>query len=104
MPRGDGYGGRAARRWVALVLDTYGTTCHLCGHGGAESADHLTPRAELARRGQLDRMYDVKNGRPAHHRPCPVCGVRCQTRRKDKPLTRAEPLDRVRFFERPAPS
>lgn len=98
-PRGDGYGGRPAQRWVAMVLDTYGTTCHLCHHPGAESADHLTPRSELARRGELHRMYELANGRPAHHQPCPVCGVRCQTRRKDKPLTTAPPADNVAFFE-----
>lgn len=101
VPRGDGYGGRAAARWVQLVLDTYGTTCHLCGHDGAESADHLTTRAELARRGELARMYDVENGRPAHHKPCPVCGVRCNSRRKDTPLTVAPAVDNVGFFDTP---
>ena len=99
MPRGDGYGGRPAQRWVALVLDTYGTTCHLCQHPGADSGDHLLPRST-----HPHLMYDVGNGRPAHHQPCPVCGVRCQTRRKDKPLTAAEPIDRVRFFEPRPPS
>ena len=104
MPRGDGYGGAAARRWVAAVLGEYGDECHLCRHPGADSADHLTPRSELARTGQLHRMYELGNGRPAHHKPCPVCSVRCQLRRKDKPLTAPQPLDRVRFFERPASS
>ena len=99
MPAGDGYGGRAARRWVAAVLDTYGTSCHLCGHPGAESGDHIKPRAT-----HPELMYVVENGRPVHHQPCPVCGVRCNSRRKAKPLVTAEPVDRVRFFERAHPS
>jgi hypothetical protein len=101
MPRGDGYGGRRAQRWVAGVLDRYGTTCHLCHHPGATSADHVVPRSQLVRRGLLHLMYDIDNGRPAHHAPCPVCGVRCQLRRKDKPLTAAPPLDRLTFFDTP---
>jgi hypothetical protein len=84
---------------VAAVLDTYGTRCHLCGHEGAESADHLVPRSDPDRGRAL--MYVVGNGRPAHHKPCPVCGVRCQLRRKDKPITTAPPLDRLTFFETP---
>jgi hypothetical protein len=56
-------------------------------------------QAVLAARGQLDRMYELANGRPAHHNPCPVCGIRCQVRRKDKPLTTAQPLDDVSFFD-----
>lgn len=100
MPRGDGYGGRKARRWVAAVLDRYGTRCHLCRHEGAESADHLITRSELLRIGRPELMYAVTNGRPVHHRACPVCGVACNTRRKDAPLTTAEPVDALGFFER----
>lgn len=99
MPRGDGYGGRRAQAWVAGVLRTYGTTCHLCRHGGAESADHLVTRAEMVATGRLHLMFSVANGRPVHHRPCPSCGVRCNTRRKAKPMRHADPVDALGFFE-----
>jgi len=96
MPRGDGYGGRRAQAWVAAVLATYGDTCHLCRHGGADSADHLRTRGA-----RPDLMYVVANGRPVHHkRPCPWCGKRCNIIRKDKPLTAAPPTDARQFFER----
>lgn len=76
-----GWGGRRAQRFTALVLHTYGTTCHLCGHAGADSADHL-----LTRSTRPDLAYHLGNARPAHHRPCPTCGVRCNTRRGARPL------------------
>lgn len=95
MPRGDGYGGRRAQEWVAAVLDTYGTTCHLCRHGQADSADHLQPRAT-----HPELMFTVSNGRPVHHRPCPACGRRCNISRKATPLTAAPTVDAVGFFER----
>ena len=89
------WGGRAAQDWVASVLRTYGDVCHLCHHGGADSGDHLKPRMthpELA--------LIVSNGRPVHHKPCPVCLVRCNIVRKAKPLTTAEPVNALGFFER----
>lgn len=89
------WGGRAAQTWVAQVLRTYGTICHLCHHDGADSGDHLRPRSthpELA--------YEVANGRPVHHKPCPVCRATCNITRKDKPLTAAAAIDESSFFER----
>lgn len=53
------WGGRVAQRLVALTLATFGTTCHLCGRPGANSADHLIPRS----RGGLDVL---ENLRPSH--------------------------------------
>lgn len=94
MPHGDGYGGRRAQAWVAAVLTRYGTTCHLCHHPGAESGDHLQPRAE-----RPDLMWNIDNGRPVHHRPCPTCGVRCNLKRKSKPLTASPERDELAFFE-----
>lgn len=93
------WGGRPAARWVRAVLDRYGTRCHLCQHEGADSGDHVKPRAThpwLA--------YAITNGRPVHHKPCPVCGVRCNIRRKAKPLTGAPPVDALGFFEPPPTS
>lgn len=95
VPAGDGYGGRRAQAWVRAVHNRYGTTCHLCGHEGADSADHLHTR--LAR---PDLMYDVDNGRPVHHRRCPVCAVACNTHRGTKALAIAPARDELAFFER----
>jgi hypothetical protein len=95
MPKGDGYGGRRAQAWVAAVLGEYGDRCHLCRHGQADSADHLTPRST-----RPDLMFTVANGRPAHHKPCPTCGIRCNNVRKDAPLTQPPPVDSRAFFER----
>lgn len=95
MPRGDGYGGRRAIAWVAAVLDRYGTTCHLCHHAGADSGDHVKPRAD-----RPDLMFVVENGRPVHHKPCPTCGIRCNIRRKAQPLTATPTTDALAFFER----
>lgn len=95
MPRGDGYGGRRAQAWVAQVLRTYGTTCHLCQHDQADSADHLVTRAE-----DPSLMYVTSNGRPVHHKRCPTCGVACNIRRKAKPLAVAPAVDARGFFER----
>ncbi|MFT4299328.1 MAG: HNH endonuclease signature motif containing protein [Aeromicrobium sp.] len=67
-------GGRASSAMTALVLDTYGLTCHLCQRPGATTRDHLVPLA----RGGLDIL---DNCRPAHHR--------CNSRRQDRPLTPA---------------
>lgn len=92
------WGGRRAQAWVAAVLDTYGTTCHLCGHDGADTGDHLVPRSDPARGEAL--AYVVANGRPAHHKPCPTCGKRCNIVRKADALTTAEPVDALAFFER----
>lgn len=76
------WGGREAQRLTALTLATYGTVCHLCRHGGADSADHLVPRSH----GGPDSLDNL---RPAHHRRCRVCGLRCNTKRGARPLTAA---------------
>lgn len=94
MPRGDGYGGRRAQSWVAAVLEEYGTTCHLCRHDGADSADHIRPRSD-----RPDLMFTVSNGRPVHHKPCPACGRTCNITRKDRPLAVAPTTDALQFFE-----
>lgn len=88
------WGGRRAQDLVARCLAAWGTTCHLCGHGQAESADHLLPRAT-----HPELTWVLDNLRPAHHRACPTCGVRCNNARKDRPLT-AVSVDGLTFFER----
>ena len=51
--------GRYAHRFRAPVFARYGTDCWLCGHPGADSVDHVTPRS----RGGTDAL---ENMRPAH--------------------------------------
>lgn len=69
-------GGATGFRWEKfkrLVFQTYGTNCHVCGHGGARQVDHLesvTEHPELA--------LVLSNCRPAHGAPgnaCPVCSA-----------------------------
>lgn len=88
------WSGRYAQRLTKLCLATYGDTCHLCGHHGADSADHLTPRVG----GGSD---DLTNLRPAHYRRCPVCGMRCNTSRGARPLpvTRPPYVDTLDYID-----
>lgn len=59
---GEVWGGRKAQQFVTLTLETYGTTCRLCGLPGADSADHIVPRSKGG------AVYDLTNLRPAHRR------------------------------------
>lgn len=75
----SGWSGRKVPRLVALTLASKGTTCHICGLPGADSADHDPPRSVLLAAG----MPDPDHPRylwPAHRYPCNV-------RRKARPLT-----------------
>lgn len=71
-------GSRRWRRLVATTLANKGTVCHLCGMGGATSADHDPPRQELVRRGVPD-PDDLRFLNPAH--------LVCNHRRGTQPLT-----------------
>lgn len=89
------WGGRAAQRMVALCLAVYGERCHLCGHDGADSADHVVPRAVAP-----ELTWQLDNLRPAHHAPCPSCGIRCNSARGARPLTaRRAYLDAVDYVD-----
>lgn len=62
---------RATKARNKRVIRDGAGICHLCGHPGADAADHVVPLS----RGGAD---DLSNLRPAHHfEPCPVCGVKC---------------------------
>ena len=61
--------GRTIRAMFALVVSTYGDSCWLCGTPGADSIDHVVPRAA----GGGD---DLANLRPAHRRCNSRRGVR----------------------------
>lgn len=93
------YGGRQATAWVAAVLREHGTTCHLCLHPQADSADHLRPVLT-----HPELMYVTSNGRPVHHKRCPTCGRACNIERRAKPLTITPPVDATKFFERHPPA
>ena len=57
-----GWGGRHAQTLRTRVLRA-SDVCHICGQPGADSVDHVIPRA----RGGTD---DPSNLRPAHMFPC----------------------------------
>ena len=75
-----GRSGGTWRKARAQVLRA-STTCWLCGHDGADSADHLIPRAVCLATGQEGLLNAVSNLAPAHHQPCPTCGQRCNRKR-----------------------
>jgi 5-methylcytosine-specific restriction endonuclease McrA len=86
MPNGarsgpNGHRYRTARR---AVLD-HSTICHLCGHDGADQADHIGPRSLNP---ELDDA-DPTNLAPAHGvNGCPTCGEKCNQVKGNGTLTR----------------
>lgn len=83
------WSGRKVRRLVNLVLHVKGRTCHLCGLGGADSADHDPPRSELVARGVPDPDA-LEYLWPSHKLPCNIArgarpitaGLRAELRAK----------------------
>lgn len=72
----DGQRYRRARRQVLAQS----TVCWLCGHDGADQADHVVP---VSRGGAVN---DPANLRPAHGtNACPTCGRRCNQERNRRP-------------------
>ena len=67
----SGWGGHKSQRLRQLVLETYGSVCHLCGSHGADTADHVVPRS-------LGGDDSLGNLRPAH--------MSCNSARRDMPL------------------
>lgn len=65
------WGGRRVRRLIVAVLAFRGTTCHLCGLPGADSADHDPPRSVLIESGVPDPDLLVYLF-PSHRLPCNV--------------------------------
>lgn len=65
------WAGRRVARIVRNVLHTKGTTCHLCGLPGADSADHDPPRSVLIDQGVVDPDA-MKYLKPCHRIPCNV--------------------------------
>src|SRR5262245_1082736 len=58
------WGGEYVQTIRAVVLETYGTDCWICGQPGATTSDHLQPRS----RGGTDALANL---RPAH----PFCNT-----------------------------
>jgi hypothetical protein len=70
------YGYRKAR--AAFLADN--DVCHICGHAGADTVDHV--RAVAAGANPRDR----DNWAPAHGvHGCATCGRKCNTEKGDKP-------------------
>ncbi len=67
--------GRPYRRARAVTLAA-STLCWLCGHEGATTVDHVTPRSKGG------AVADPANLEPAHGvTGCPTCGRRCNQER-----------------------
>ena len=90
---------RAIRARNAKVVRDGAGICHLCGHAGADAADHVVPLA----RGGSDTRDNLK---PAHHfEPCPTCGIKCnQVKAGLSPERYAAKMgrpQRIRFTDHP---
>jgi 5-methylcytosine-specific restriction endonuclease McrA len=64
-----------------MVLAASGYTCHLCGHDGANSIDHLIPLSW-----GLVSGWDLAYWRAAHGggKVCPTCRVECNSSRGNR--------------------
>lgn len=63
--------GRAIRARNKRIIARHGGICHICGHGGADAADHVIPLAQ----GGPDTEANLL---PAHHtEACKTCGIKC---------------------------
>lgn len=69
---------------AARILAAHAGICHLCGHPGATSVDHIIPWSQWDHPGLS--VHDKSNLAPAHATPCPTCGRDCHA---DKTKTEA---------------
>lgn len=76
-PHRSGHRYRTAR---TQMFQMFGTVCHLCGHEGADSADHLEPVSL-----NPQQPVDPNLMRPAHGvEGCPTCGRKCNQERGNR--------------------
>lgn len=66
--------GRSTRTFRRMRDNTIAASdiCIVCGHRGADSADHIIP-IDIA----PHLAEDPDNLGPCHHEPCPTCSRRC---------------------------
>lgn len=66
--------------WRQATFSMWGTVCHLCGHEGSNSADHLVPLSVWG-----NQPYDARLSRPAHGiEGCDTCSLKCNSSRGNK--------------------
>jgi hypothetical protein len=74
--------------------------CWICGHAGADTADHVFPRAEMTDEQKRTMMFDQRNLRAVHQKPCEICSALSQSRGygsiRCNPLRGAYSVERVR--------
>jgi hypothetical protein len=74
--------GKWYEAWRRAVRERWGTVCHLCGHEGADSADHLVPLSVWG-----NQPYDPALSRMAHGiGGCPTCKLKCNSSRGNKAM------------------
>lgn len=81
---------RRNRRLILAASDL----CHLCGHGGARTGDHIIPPKQWPP--GVPGVDSVANIAPAHgtmgsgrhriHNRCTTCGKLCNQSRRDTPI------------------
>jgi 5-methylcytosine-specific restriction endonuclease McrA len=69
-------GGARQKRNRAILAKS--DVCHICGHPGSDSVDHVKALAK----GGSDT--DPNNLKPAHFKPCATCGAECNRAKGDK--------------------
>lgn len=74
----------------------WGTLCHICGHEGATTADHLIPLAVWP-----EQPLDPKLSRPAHGtgNPCPTCDRLCNQEKGTKTAEEVKTDDDFEDYE-----
>jgi hypothetical protein len=82
MARSKGRCGRPWRRARAQIL-AESTVCWLCGHEGAQDADHDPPLKQLEALGL--NPADPRYLKPAHGvKGCPTCRRKCNQEKGDR--------------------